>query len=147
MKKGSPLPEEHHVMRHVPWTRLRRDADDNVIGILQQAFELREGETALSVNWIEHHAAAGIDPETASIETFRRTLDVRRRSAFGIGNVRKIADVTDEGGYSLRTTYSPTTNNQSHSSIKGRPLEDIIAREKLATRVFGRFIRNADVES
>lgn len=147
MKKGAQLPEDHHVMRHVPWSRLRRDADENVIGILPHAFELREGESALSVNWVEFHAEEGVDPEVASIQAFRRTLDIRNRSAFGIGNVKEIADVTDERGRSLRTTYSPNSSNQSHSSIKGRPLEDEIAREKLAVRVFERFIKNSDVDS
>ena len=146
MKKGSLLPSHHHVMRHVPWARLSRDGDDNVDGILPQAFELRPGEGTLSVNWIEYHDGQGDDPEIASIQTFRRTLDIGKRSAFGIGNVEEIARVVDEGGRPIRTIYSPTEKNQSHSSMKGRSLEDLIAREKLARRVFSRYIKNSDVE-
>ena len=35
------LPKDNHVLRYAPFTRLHRDEDDNVIGVLPQAFELR----------------------------------------------------------------------------------------------------------
>ena len=46
------LPDEHHVIRNVSWRRLRRDEDDNVLGFLPQAFQLRADEEYLSVNWL-----------------------------------------------------------------------------------------------
>jgi hypothetical protein len=32
--KITNLPDEDHVMRYVPWKKLRRDEDDNVLGFL-----------------------------------------------------------------------------------------------------------------
>jgi hypothetical protein len=53
--KGKNLPDEDHVIRYVPWGRLRKDEDDNVLGFLPQAFQLRPEEDYLSVNWVEYH--------------------------------------------------------------------------------------------
>lgn len=55
--KITPLPDEHHVMRYVPWGRLRRDGDDDsiVLGFLPQAFQLRPDEEYLSVTWVEFY--------------------------------------------------------------------------------------------
>ena len=52
--KITNLPDEHHVMRYVPWTRLRKDEDDNVLGFLGDAFKLKPNEDHLSVNWLEY---------------------------------------------------------------------------------------------
>jgi hypothetical protein len=41
-------------MRYVPWTRLRKDEDDNVLGFLGDAFKLKPNEDHLSVNWLEY---------------------------------------------------------------------------------------------
>jgi len=48
------LPDEDHVMRFVPWGRLRKDEDDNVLGFLGDAFKLKPNEDHLSVNWLEY---------------------------------------------------------------------------------------------
>jgi hypothetical protein len=59
--KGKNLPDEDHVVRYVPWGRLRRDEDENVLGFLPQAFQLRQEEDYLSVNWLQYYDG---DPET-----------------------------------------------------------------------------------
>jgi hypothetical protein len=52
--KVTNLPDEDHVMRYVSWARLRRDEDDNILGFLGAAFQLRPDEESLSVNWLEY---------------------------------------------------------------------------------------------
>jgi hypothetical protein len=47
------LPDDHHVVRYVPWARLRKDEHENVIGVLGAAFRLRDGEQYLSATWAE----------------------------------------------------------------------------------------------
>jgi len=37
------LPNEDHVMRYVAWGKFPRDEDDNVLGFLGEAFELKPG--------------------------------------------------------------------------------------------------------
>ena len=48
------VPNDSHVMRYVRKRHLRRDENGNVLGILPQALELREGEEYLSVTWLEN---------------------------------------------------------------------------------------------
>jgi hypothetical protein len=91
------LRDEDHVVRHVPWGRLRRDDDDTVVGILPQALQRRPDEESLSVSWLEYFS----DPATRIRDTvwaIRRSRTVGGKSAFAIGNVRKIKDtcVTSE---------------------------------------------------
>src|SRR5208337_4672405 len=88
-QKISNIPDEDHIMRHVPWGRLRRDEDDNVIGFLPQAFERRPDEESLSVSWVEHYS----DPATRVRDAVWAVRNARRvggRSAFAIGNVGKV---------------------------------------------------------
>lgn len=145
MKKGTLLDRAHHVMRHVPWARLRRDADDNVIGFLPQAFELREAEQALSVNWVEYHDGGSGDAKAACVKTFREMLDIKKKSAFGVGNVGKIGAIRGSTGKSIRTIYSPTNGNKSHSLMQGKPIEELAVQEMLATEIFTQLIKNSDI--
>ena len=55
---GDNIPPSHRIARHVPWARLLRDGDDNILGVLPQAYQLREDEEYLSVNWLEFVEAA-----------------------------------------------------------------------------------------
>ncbi|MGT2502529.1 hypothetical protein ACVOMS_20245 [Bradyrhizobium guangxiense] len=54
------LPETDHCVRYVPWARLRKDEEDNVIGILGAAFRLRDEEDYLSATWAEFFPARRI---------------------------------------------------------------------------------------
>jgi hypothetical protein len=65
------LPDDHRVVRYVPWSRLRRDEDDNVIGVLGVAFKLRDGEEYLSATWAEFFRLAPPDNVTAAIKEIR----------------------------------------------------------------------------
>ena len=83
--KITNLPDDDHVMRYVPWGKLRRDGDDNVLGFLGEAFKLKPDEDSLSVNWLEYFEGDRDAKIQASVRTFRSTLTVGTKSAFGIG--------------------------------------------------------------
>ncbi len=139
------LPDEDHVMRYVPWARLRKDEDQNILGFLPQAFELKPDEKSLSVNWLEKF---GGDPESriqASVKTFRGTIRVGRKSAFGIGNVGRIKEICRTSGINVRILHEPEPNNPSHSSIHRLPREDQALLEALAADAFVDLVRNADI--
>jgi hypothetical protein len=143
--KITNLPNEDHVMRYVPWGKLRKDEDDKVLGFLGEAFKLKPDEDALSVNWLEYFDG---DRETKiheSVKTFRSTLKVGSKSAFGIGNVSKIKEVCLAGGASVRIVYEPEDNNKSHSSIRRLPREDVMLLEALAADAFAELIHNSAI--
>lgn len=146
LNKGQQLSDEHHVMRYVPWTRLRRDGDDNVVGFLSSAFVLRAEEDALSVNWVEYFAGNHQSQIEASVKAFRASkLKVGDRSAFGVAVVGTVKQLAQKSGKSIRVVFSPSDANPSHTSIQKLPREELVLFEALATEAFTELIKNSDV--
>jgi hypothetical protein len=138
------LPDEDHVMRYVPWGKLRRDEDDNVLGFLPQAFQLRPDEEALSVNWIEYFS----DPATRrrdSVWAMRRAMGVGAKSAFAIGNVGRIKTTCLASGVKVRIVHEPKDNEPAHSAIRRVPRDDLNLLAALADEAFAEMMRNTDI--
>jgi hypothetical protein len=143
--KITNLPNEDHVMRYVPWRKLRTDEDDNVLGFLGEAFKLKPDEDSLSVNWLEYFDGDREAKIQASVKMFRSTLRVGTKSGFGVGNVGKIKEVCRSRGTSVRIVYEPRDNNQSHSGIRRLPREDTILVDALAADAFAELIHNSAI--
>ena len=149
MHRGANLPDDHHVMRHVPWGRLRRDDADNVIGFLSQAFALKPDEESLSVNWLEYFGGDRKTNIRDSVLEFRRALtSIGRKSAFGIAHVKKIKDTCSAtAGVKVRVVYEPSRKNPAHSGIRPLPLDDLTLLDALAADAFSELVQNSDVKS
>lgn len=145
MKKGQQLLDEHNVMRLVPFNRLRRDGDDNVLGFLPQAFQLRPQEESLSVNWIEHFDGNHSTQVASCIKAIRIHLEVRKKSAFGIANVKKIKEICNTKSRTVRIVYAPSEGNDSHTVIQKLPIDDLEMLDALAIEAFSKLVLNADV--
>jgi hypothetical protein len=143
--KITNLPNEDHVMRYVSWTKFRRDGEDNVLGFLGEAFKRKPDEDSLSVNWLEYIDGDREAQIQTSVKTFRRTITVGTKSAFGVGNVGNIKEVCRAKGASVRIVYEPTDNNQSHSGIRRLPREDTILLDALAADAFVELIHNTAI--
>lgn len=151
-EKIKDLPDQDHVMRYVPWTKLRRDEDENVVGFLPEAFQLRlDAETCsieeyLSVNWIEYQNGAWVNRIRASVRAIRGARrSVGGKSAYAIGNVGKIKEVCVSNGIKVRVVHEPENNNPAHSAIRRLPRDDLSLLAALADDVFTDIVRNADV--
>jgi hypothetical protein len=148
MDKGANLPDDHHVMRYVPWSRLLRDEADNVIGFLSQAFALRQDEESLSVNWLEYFGGDRKSNIRDSALEFRRNYKVGKKSAFGIANVKKIKDTCiATAGVKVRVVYEPSRKNPAHSGIRRLPVDDLTLLDALAADAFVELVQNSDVKS
>jgi hypothetical protein len=143
--KITNLPDEDHVMRYVPWGRLRKDEDDNVLGFLGDAFKLKPDEDYLSVNWLEYFDGVREAIIQASVRTFRNTLKVGTKSSFGIGNVSKIKAVCRSNGANVRIVYEPEDDNKPHAAIRRLPRDDFTLLEALAADAFVELIHNAAI--
>jgi hypothetical protein len=143
--KITNLPDEDHVMRYVSWARLRRDEDDNVLGFLGEAFQLRPKEESLSVNWLEYFDGERDAKIHLSVKAFRGTIMVGAKSAFGIGNVGKIKEICRTNGASVRIVYEPTDDNPSHSGIRRLPRDDLSLLEALAADAFVELVQNTAI--
>jgi hypothetical protein len=79
------------------------------------------------------------------VKTFRRTLNVGTKSAFGIGNVARIKEVCRARGASVRIVYEPEDDNPSHAGIRRLPRDDVILLDALAADAFLEMIHNAAI--
>jgi hypothetical protein len=145
MNPQTNLPDDQHVMRYVAWGRLRKDADDNVLGFLPHAFQRRETEDALSVNWLEYFPGDRPTQITASVKVFRQTIDVGSKSAFGVANVAKIKTLCRDHGSPVRIIYEPTDTNPAHTAIRRLPRDDLSLLEALAVDAFVDLVPNAAI--
>jgi hypothetical protein len=152
ISRGSNLPNDDHVMRYVPWAKLRKDEYDNVVGFLSEAFKLRDGEASLSLNWLEYFSGPRDEKIRQSVEMFRRVRGVGSKSAFGVANVKRVKEVCAASGASrVRVVYEPEEAksgkpaNPAHSGIRHLPRDDMSLLEALASEAFAELVRNSDV--
>ncbi len=143
--KGQKLPATDHVARHVPWQRLRKDEDDNVLGVLPEAFRLRSGELGMSVNWLEYYPGDHQARLAGVIGNLRVILDIRPKSAFAIGNVGALENCCKQSGSSVKIVYEPTKGNPCHALVRDMNQDDLGLLDLLADEVFTEFVQNKDV--
>lgn len=146
------LSKEHHVSRHVPYKKLLRDKDDNPVGILPQAFEMRDrDDKALSVNWLEFFGGTHASNIVDMIQNFRlsRNGSIGKLSVFAIGKVGELEDTCDKLGHTkvrvLCDGKKKSKNNDSHSRIIRLPINDVAIMQSLATDVFIERVPNKNI--
>lgn len=154
LKRGDFLPDEDHVMRHVPWQRLRKDGDGNVLGILAEAFALRPenplrpAEESLSVNWLEYFEGTHAERATQCIQNLRVAKEIKKSSkcAFGIGKIGLIKEVGNKYKAPIRIVYAPTKpDNLSHSAIHKLHSDDLSLLDAIASEAFCELVHNVDI--
>jgi hypothetical protein len=146
--RGKNIPNDDHVMRYVPWGRLRKDGDDNVVGFLPQAFQLRQDEDYLSVNWLEFYDGDRETQIRLSVWVIRDSFErpLGGKSAFAIGNVGKIKDISEAVGSRVRIVHEPDDEkNPAHCGMRQLPRDDLTLLEALASDAFTERVNNADV--
>ena len=127
------LPDEDHIARLVPWARVAKDSDDNPIGILGAAFQLRENEEGLSVNWLER---VSDDPSQQAIETIRLISCQRKvgsKARLAILNVGSTHQIALARNRKIRIIHAPIDGNEPHSEIRQFPDDDSQLLDMLAT--------------
>jgi len=147
------LPPEHHLVRYVPWGKLRKDENDpeRVIGVLGTAFTLRpaEGiraqEEYLSTTWLEYFAGERQEKIVGSVRAIRASkLEPRPKSAFAIGNVGRIAAVAADRNYKIRVLHEPVDDNKAHVAVRRWPADDMAFFELLAADAWSELVFNKD---
>lgn len=146
INKGANLPDQDHVIRHVPWARLLRDEDDNILGFLPEAFALRPEETSISVNWLEYFDGDHKARTKKSIQGLRTTKNIGKKSAYGIGNVGNIKAVCQKSDVLVKIVYAPRNGNLPHSVMRHLPRDDLTLLKALATDAFCELVLNSDIE-
>jgi hypothetical protein len=143
------LPDDHCVVRYVPWARLRKDENDNVVGVLGAAFRLRNNEEYLSATWAEFFSASGCDENLAcAVRAIRASdMDVRPKSGFAVGKVGPIKArcLADQKRYKIRVIHERTSDNPGHAALRLWPRENEPLLELLAETDWSTTLLNLNV--
>jgi len=130
------LPPDDHILRLVPWARVRKDENDNVTGILGEAFLLKEGEAALSVNWLERVPGA-LEKQLSTAAKLIRATQLSKKLGSKSRLARLQVDATKEvaakNRANIRIVHEPIDENEPHSGIRQLPRDDPGLLEALAT--------------
>ncbi|NOU20624.1 MAG: hypothetical protein HOO93_02345 [Methyloglobulus sp.] len=146
-KNKRKIPDDDHVIRYVPWSRLRRDGNDEVIGILGEAFHLREKDKGrLSATWLEYFSNDCDTQLTKAVRVIRTgSLNVKSKSGFAIGNIRKIQATCMKYKSKIRIVHSPSRDNNAHVSVIGLPEDNSELFELLASEAWADLVLNKDI--
>lgn len=116
IKRGNALPDADHVMRHVSYTKQMRDEDEKVVGFLPAAFEHRDGEASLSMNWLEFYE----DTHSANVAACKASLKASRgggKALFGVAEVGKTKIIAKHNNKPVRIVFAPSPDLPSHSAV------------------------------
>ncbi|QOZ45522.1 hypothetical protein XH89_20060 [Bradyrhizobium sp. CCBAU 53340] len=128
---------------------MRKDEDDNVIGIYGAAFRLRENEEYLSATWAEFFQGATHDDRiVATVRAIRASnLDVRPKSGFAVGRVDGIkrACLDDPKKHKIRFIHEAEPDNPGHAALRGWPKDNDDLLNMLAEEVWCDAVLNVDI--
>jgi hypothetical protein len=141
------LPEVDHVVRYVPWARLRKDEDDNVLGVLGIAFKLRETEDYLSATWLEFFGGRPGCVETAIKAIRSSAIDVKTKSGFAIGKVEQIKSACEanERRHKIRVIHEEEDDNKAHAALRAWPRDNDTLLDLIADDVWNELVLNKDI--
>ena len=119
------LPDEHHVMRFVPYSLCEKDDAGNPIGFLPQAFELKEKdgrrEEYLSAAWVEFFEAGDHERRIqATILAFKTQPRPRvgAKARLAVGNVGRVRAACKQHNQTVRNSHEPVPEFDSHVSVR-----------------------------
>ncbi len=147
MKSGDKLPDDHHIIRRIPFAKLRKDENDNIIGVLFEAFKLRHNEQTLSATYLEYFPGSKKEQIKRAVWAIRASnLSVTSRSGFAIGNVNAIHTACKNRNHKIRIVYEPEDDNKAHSSVRRLPRDDTDLLELLAAETWSELVLNKDIK-
>lgn len=121
------LKPEHHFVRHVPSTRVKRHDDGTVYGVFPQAFEMRPAENELSGSWLEFFPGSRQEQLEKSVSAISSIKQVKRRDGIAVASVEKIHAACDRVGAKVRVLHEPAKDNPNpaYATIRGMPRDNL----------------------
>ena len=142
------IPPEHSLVRYVPWSKLRKDGDneDKVIGVLATAFELRPVEEYLSATWLEFFPGARTAMIQSAVNAIRASdIDVRPKSGFALGVVAEICEGCAKHKATIRVIHESADDNEAHAALRRWPRDNPDLFDLMADEAWAELILNKDV--
>lgn len=145
-RKSKTLRINDNVVRYVSWNKLRKDENDGVIGVLAEAFKMRDSDKSLSATWLEYFPGLREDQVYAAVRAIRDSkLDVKSKSGFAIGNVGTLQAECAARNYKVRILHEPKDDNKAHVAVRSLPRDDMELFEQLAIGAWSDWILNKNV--
>ncbi|MBU1211273.1 MAG: hypothetical protein KJ587_08380 [Alphaproteobacteria bacterium] len=148
--KGGNLPDNHHVIRVVPYSKLDKDEEGQPTGgLLFSAFQRRESEDGLSVTWLEYFAGHdhGKKVERAVHGIRASNYKPGGKAAFAIGMVGKIKELCRAQKHKVRIIHAPVDDNKAHAEVRQIPRDDHVLLDALATADWMTIVFNSKVDA
>lgn len=139
------VPDADHIVRYVGWNNVARDADENVTGILAEAFRRKPDQEGLSVNWLERADVPAADKLKKTVELLTAGLNVGKKARVAIANVAVFKSVCSRRNAKIRIVHIPEDGNEPHSEIRQFPRDDDELLELLALEAVAAHHRCLDV--
>jgi hypothetical protein len=142
------VPPDNHVVRYVPWARLRKDENDIVVGVVGAAFRLRDDEEYLSATWLEFFSGSRQQKIEAAVKTVRASkIDVRPLSGFAIGQVERIKSrcLADRRKYKIRVIHEKEEDNTAHTALRQWPRDNDDLLDLLAADEWSETVLNKNI--
>jgi hypothetical protein len=134
------LPDDDHVVRHIPNQLLEFDSDDKVIGCLPQAFELRRDEEYLSARWLEFFDGTDEESLAAVACCISRTRKVNGSQGFAIGQVSAVKEACASFDQKVRILHEPDDDAPSYAAVRRYKSEPEQLLALLAGAAWGRTV-------
>jgi len=145
---GDDLPNNSRVVRYVPYARMEKDENDQLLRPYPNAFERRAVDEELSVTWCEFFAGAPNQQLRCAIEAIRNSkLDVKSRACFCVAETPRLLDTIQIAGGQGRAIYLPEDGNEAHAGITGIDPENALLLQCLADEVWCEFYTKATADA
>jgi hypothetical protein len=128
-----PVPDEHHIVRHVGSQLLIREGD-KVVGCFPQAFQLRAAESYLSASWLEFFGGPKHQQITDVIAAIGKARQVKPSHGIAIGNVATVKEACGSFGQKIRVIHEPSDDNPNpaYTAVRRFSSDEIQLLELLA---------------
>lgn len=138
---GDDIPYDSRVVRYVPFGRMEKDENDQLLRPYPNAFERRLVDEELSVTWCEYFAGAPDQQLRCAIEAIRNSkLDVKSLACFCVAESPRLLDAIRTTGGQGRAVYLPEADNPAHAGIYGIDPENALLLQALACEVWRKYL-------
>lgn len=132
--KGDLLPDHDHISRYCSVTHCTEDGQ-----VTGRAFQLRQTDKYLSVNWLEFLQLCNRKNEIGAVrKVLGSKLNLNAKAQIAVLNAGKIIDYVrtkSQDARKLRVSHEPEETDPSHSGIYGYGYDDQLIADLIAEMV------------
>lgn len=145
------IADNDEIVRVVANGNLDRDEEENVLGIMPEAFSLK-GHDYLSVQWLNYFKDTDRAKRITALVIAARAagkhgagLKIRKSYAFAIIRVLKLKGATYSRGHKVRVLQEPIEHCPQHAGVHNFPAHDDDLLQLLAQSDWSEYVLDRDI--